>query len=70
MALKKVIEVLGSSPNSWEEATQNMVSDASKTVRNIQSVYIKDLSAKVVDNKITEYRINGKITFEVKTLDE
>ena len=70
MALRKVIEVLGSSSKSWEDAAQNMVTEASQTVRNIQSVYVKEMSAKVSGGKITEFRINGKITFEVKNLDE
>jgi flavin-binding protein dodecin len=37
----KVIEILSESPNNWEEATQNVVTEASKTLRNIRSVYIK-----------------------------
>jgi hypothetical protein len=34
----KIIEVMSESPNSWEEATQNVVTEASKTLRNIRSV--------------------------------
>lgn len=65
MAIMKVIEVLGNSNKSWEDAAQNMVNDAGKTVKNIKSIYIKDLSAHVENNKIVDYRINGKITFEI-----
>lgn len=66
MAIMKVIEVLGASEKSWDDAAQKMITEAAKTVKNIQSIYVKEMSAKVKDNKITEYRINGQITFEVK----
>jgi hypothetical protein len=66
MAIMKVIEVLGHSPKGWEDAAQQMVAEASKTVQNIKSIYINEMSARVENNKIVEYRVNGKITFAVK----
>jgi len=66
MSVLKVIEILSSSDKSWEDAAIKAVADASKTVRGIKSVNIKNLSAVVNDGKITEYRLNGKITFEVQ----
>jgi len=65
MAVLKVIEVLASSPVSWEDATASAVKMAAKTVREIRSVYVQDQSAVVNKDKITEYRVNVKITFEV-----
>jgi len=65
MAVLKVIEILASSPVSWEDATATAVRTAAKTVKEIRSVYIQDQSAVVAGNKITEYRVNAKITFEV-----
>ncbi len=62
----KVIEVLAQSPKSWEDAAQKAVTEASKSVRNIKSIYIKDKSAKVVKNKIEKYRITAKISFEIE----
>ena len=62
----KVIEVLSNSPNSWEEAAQNAVSEASRSVRDIKSIYIKEFSARVRDGKIEEYRVNAKISFVVE----
>jgi len=61
----KVIEILSSSKASWEDAAQLAVKQAAKTLRNIRSIYIKDHSAKVENGKITEYRINAQITFEL-----
>ena len=65
MAVLKVIEVLANSDNSWEEATKNAVAHASKSVKNIKSVYINEQSATVEDGKMVNYRVNVKITFEV-----
>lgn len=63
MALLDIIEVLTESDKSWEDAAQTAITTASKTVRNIKSIYIKEFEAVVENNKITKYRINAKITF-------
>jgi len=65
MAVLKVIEVMSSSEKSWEDAVANAVKIASKTVKEIRSVYVQDMSAVVTKNKITEFRVTVKITFEV-----
>lgn len=65
MAVLKVIEILASSEKSWEDATANAVKMAAKTVKEIRSVYVQDMSAVVNGNKIAEFRVNIKITFEV-----
>jgi flavin-binding protein dodecin len=66
MALIKVIEVLAESPNSWEEAAQTAVKQASESVRGIASIYVKEFEAKVGNDQITSYRINAKITFAIE----
>lgn len=66
MAVLKVIEVLSNSEISWEDATRKAVSEASKTVKNIRSVYVQDHSAMVKNGEVTEFRVNVKLTFEVK----
>jgi len=66
MAVLKVIEVLASSTKGWEDATRNAVSEASKTVKNIRSAYVNEQSCVVDGDQITHYRVNVKITFEVK----
>ncbi|WP_027420383.1 dodecin family protein [Crocinitomix catalasitica] len=65
MAVMKVIEVLSSSPKSWEDATAKAVKQASKSLKNIKSVYVQEQSAVVEDGKVTEYRLNLKLTFQV-----
>jgi len=61
----KVIEVLAESPRSWEDAANEALKKASKTLKNIRSIYIKNFEAKVERNKITAYRINAKIAFSL-----
>lgn len=66
MAILKVIEVLANSEKGWEDAAANAVAQASKSVKNIRSVYVNEQSATIKDGKIDDYRVNVKITFEVK----
>ncbi|WP_339916754.1 dodecin family protein [Yeosuana marina] len=66
MAILKVIEVLANSEKSWEDATKKAVKHASKSIKNIRSVYVQDQSASVKDNEVSEFRVNLKITFEVE----
>jgi len=66
MAILKVIEIMSSSPKSWEAATANAVKQASKTIKNIKSAYVQEMSTTVKNGTVAEYRVNVKITFEVK----
>lgn len=66
MAIHKVIEVLSQSDKSWDDAAQRAVKDAAKSVRQIKSIYIKNMEGVVRDDKIVEYRINANITFELE----
>jgi flavin-binding protein dodecin len=69
MKTLKVIEVLANSDKSWDDAARNAVKQASKTLKNVRSIYIQDQSAMVNKGKITEYRITAKITFELEDND-
>lgn len=63
MGILKVIEVLAESPKSWEDAAQQAVAHAGKTVRNIKSIYVKEMEATVENGKISKFRVNAKISF-------
>ena len=65
MAVLKVIEIMASSPKSWEDATIIAVKTAGETLKGIRSVYIHHMNALVKNNKITEFRVIAKITFEI-----
>jgi len=62
----KIIELIGSSSEGWQTATQNAIDEAAKTINNIKSVHVKRCTAKVENNKIVEYRAVVKIAFSVK----
>ncbi|MCP4317684.1 MAG: dodecin domain-containing protein [Hyphomicrobiales bacterium] len=66
MAMLKVIEVLAQSDESWEDAAQSAITNAAKTVKGIKSIYIENMEATVEDDSIVNYRINGKITFQLE----
>jgi len=63
MTMLKVIEVLTESDKSWEDAAQNAVKQAGKTLHNIRSIYIKEFEATVQNDKIVKYRINANVSF-------
>ena len=65
MSVIKVIEVMGNSTVSFEDAVQNIINDASKSVKNIKSVYVQDMQVTVNNSKVIEYRVNTKVSFGI-----
>jgi dodecin len=65
MAVVKVLEVIATSEKSIEDAIEQAVADVSKTVRNIDSVWVKDIKAHVKDGKVSTYGCVCKISFRV-----
>jgi flavin-binding protein dodecin len=61
----KVIELLSESDKSWEDAAQQAVSKAGKSLHGIKSIYIKNFEGKVEGNKIVKYRINAQVSFQL-----
>jgi flavin-binding protein dodecin len=68
MAVVKVIELVGTSSKSWQEAIENAVERASKTIRDIQGVDVLGWTGKVKGGKIVEYRADVKISFLVEKI--
>ncbi|HMR43302.1 MAG TPA: dodecin family protein [Saprospiraceae bacterium] len=66
MAVMKVIEIMSDSPKSWEDATEKGIEKASKSIKNIRSAWVQSQSVTVNDGKVTGYRINLKLSFEVE----
>ncbi len=66
MAVMKVIEVLANSSTSWEDATRKAVKHASKSVKHIKSAFVQSQSCVVKGDDVEEFRVNLKVTFEVK----
>jgi len=66
MAVVKVIELVGQSAVSWEDAAKNAVAEAAKTIQGITGVDVVGQTAVVKDGAITEFRANVKIAFTVR----
>lgn len=66
MAVMKVIEVLSNSTKSWEDATEKGIEKASESIKGIKSAFVQSQSVTVDEGKVKEFRVNLKITFEVK----
>lgn len=60
----KVIRLVGSSPNSWEEAAKNAVETASKSLRDLRIAEIQKLDLKVEDGKVVAYRALVNLSFK------
>lgn len=65
MSIVKVIEVIASSEKGTDDAVRQAVSEVAKTVRNIDSVYVKDIKAHVKDGKVTSFGVICQISFRV-----
>ena len=59
----KVIEVIGSSPTSWEEAAKNAVDQASQHLKELRVAEVDELDMKSEDGKVTAYRAKVHISF-------
>ena len=64
--LVDVIEVISQSDQSWEQAAQKALEEASKTVRHIRSIYGQEFMAEVDNGKITQFRLNARISFDLE----
>lgn len=60
----KVIEIVGTSTVSWEDAAQNAVSQAAKSLRDLRIVRVAEMDAKIENGKIVLYRTRVKISFK------
>ncbi len=66
MSVLKVVELMSQSKKSWEDATAKAVKKAAKSIKNIKSAYVQDQSVVVEKGEVVAYRVNLKVTFEVK----
>ncbi|HZW99489.1 MAG TPA: dodecin family protein [Trueperaceae bacterium] len=66
MSVVKVIEVLAQSEKSFEDAVQTALREASRSVRNIKSIYVKEMQAIVDGDRVAAWRVNTKISFALE----
>jgi flavin-binding protein dodecin len=60
----KIIELVGTSESSWEDAAKNAVEMASKSLRDLRVAEVSELDMKVEDGKVTAYRARVKLSFK------
>jgi hypothetical protein len=65
MSVAKVIELSAGSPKSFEDAVERGIVRATQTVEDIRGAWIKEMQVKVENGKITEYRVDMKVTFVI-----
>jgi len=63
-SIYKVIELVGTSPDSWEDAAKSAVTAASKSLRNLRIAEVVELDMQLDDGKVTSYRAKVKISFK------
>ena len=65
MSVYKVIELVGTSPDSWEGATQNAINTAAKSLSDLRIAEVSELDVTVDDNgQISQYRVKVKVSFK------
>lgn len=62
-SIYKVIELIGSSPNSWEEAAKHAVEQAGKQVRGLRIAEVDELDMRIEDGKVVAYRAKVHVSF-------
>jgi flavin-binding protein dodecin len=62
----KVIEVIGTSPNSWEEAARNAVETAAKSLQDLRVAEVVEFDMRVEEGKVVAYRAKVKVSFKFK----
>ena len=65
----KIIELVGSSPDSWEKAASNAVNMAAKTLRDLRIAEVVELDMQLDNNKVANYRAKVKLSFKVQQVD-
>jgi flavin-binding protein dodecin len=62
-SIAKVIEIIAESDQGWENAVENALAEASKTVDDIREIWVSGVKAIVENNRIVRYRVTAKVTF-------
>jgi len=60
----KIIELVGTSETSWEEAVRTVVDTASKSLKDLRIAEVKELDVKLENGKIAEYRVKVRLSFK------
>lgn len=65
MPIVKIIELIGESPNSWDEALKNLITEAQQTLRGITRIGVMEMDVRLVDDRVDVYRVRAEVSFRV-----
>lgn len=66
MSIVKIINLVGESPNSWEEAAQNVIMEAKATLRGITRIGITEFDIRMKDSEVDVYRVRAEVSFRIE----
>ena len=66
MSVVKIIELVGESKESWQDAVNNVIKEAQKTLRGIRRIGVEEFDVRMSDDKVDVYRVRAKVSFRVE----
>jgi dodecin len=69
MSVYKIVELVGTSPNSWEEAAKQVIETSTKSLRDLRVAEVSKLDMRIEQGKIMEYRARVKLSFKYEGSD-
>ncbi len=70
MSVARVVEITATSPKSFEDAMQQGIARATKTLRNVKAAWIKEQEVRIQDNRIADYKVNMMVSFVLDDNDQ
>ncbi len=70
MAVVKIIELVGESPNGWEDAMKQVIIEAQKTLRGIKRIGVIEQDVRMINDRIDVWRVRAEVSFRVERPDE
>jgi len=69
MSVYKIVELVGTSPTSWEEAAKQVIETSTKSLRDLRIAEVDKLDVRIENGKIVEYRARMKLSFKYEGND-
>ena len=66
MAIVKIIELVGESPKSWDDAIRSVITDAQKTLRGITRIGVKEFDVRMNKDKVDVFRVRAEVSFRIE----
>lgn len=69
MSVARVVEISATSTKSFEDALQQGIARATKTLRNVRSAWIKEQEVRIEGDRVADYKVNMLVTFVLDDAD-